>query len=63
MEKDNYAGTYKIIDQGNPKVVHSTHEVTSKREFQTLLDRVFKYNTDLFNGNPSQTPKRQLIKI
>lgn len=57
MDMDKaYKGIYQIIDQGNPEVVYSTHEVSSKEEFDTLLKEVVKYNNASDN-------RKQLIKI
>lgn len=53
-----YIGTYQIIDMSNPNNIHSTHEISSKEEFDTLMNQVI-----LFNKNASHKMKRQIIKL
>lgn len=39
-----FKGTYKVIKYNNPNVVYKTQEVSSKQEFDTLLEEVVQYN-------------------
>lgn len=53
-----YKGTYCIIKHNNPEVIYKTQEVSSKHEFDTLLNEVIKYN----NAHPEEDDKRILIQ-
>ena len=43
-ETEPFKGTYQVIKYNNPNVVYKTQEVSSKYEFDTLLDEVVQYN-------------------
>lgn len=60
VEKPNpYQGNYVICLKDNPQEVIETRYITSKEEFQTILDEVIKYNNALGNEGPQL---RKLIK-
>lgn len=53
-----FKGTYQIIKAGDPSVIYKTQEVSSKLEFDTLLEEVVQYNK-----NNANSEKRMLILL
>lgn len=61
VEKPNpYLGNYSICLKDNPKEVIEIRHITSREEFETILDEVIKYNNALGNEGPQL---RKLIRI
>lgn len=61
VEKPNpYSGTYKICLKDDPNEVIETRVISSKEEFETILEEVIKYN----NASEKEEPHklRKLIK-
>lgn len=54
-----YSGTYAICLKDDPTQIIEQHTISSKEEFDTILDSVIKYN----NASEKEGPDRKLIKL